>query len=244
MPDDSACCNVHGGLNIRMSSATGCTREHVAPALAERAALGARLTSICRVNVLDLDSATRSFIGNEGLQLPKRPAGHHPVGVPVADLAPLPNIFEPFHPNNPGLRVFGFGNDGLAEIVVRPRNMAALPPRESAQYLAGTAVVSGLEGCANFVAPVLKLLPAGPAIQRAVRGRGSISDAEVNAHGRSIGRRGVFVFDNDVDLPSASGPDHNGSSRLLPRQCISLIITQDQRDMNASATRKARADAR
>jgi hypothetical protein len=47
-------------------------------------------------------------------------------------------------------------------------------------------------------------------MQCAVGSRGSIPDAKVNAHRRTIGRRRVFVFDNDVDLPAVSFKNTTG----------------------------------
>ena len=231
-PDDSACRNIHGGLNVGVSSATGCTREHVTPALAKHAAGRTDLRSVSRVNVFDLDAATRSFVCHEVLELSERPAGHHPVGVLVADFTPLPNVFQPFHPDHPGLRVFGFGNDGLAEVVVRPRNVAALPSGEPAQHLAGAAIIPGLKGGANLIAAFLELLTARPGMQSSVRCGGSVADSQVNTHRWPIDGRRVLVLDDDVDLPNVSGPDYDGGGGFLSFQRLPLVFAQDHGHVN------------
>src|ERR1019366_7076425 len=133
-------------------SATGCTGEYVTPPNAQRAALGAGLAGIGGVHVFDSDSAPFGLVGNKELQLAERPAGHHPVGVLVEDLASLPDACKPFHPDYSGLCAFGFGNDGLTEVVVLPGDTSAFASTLPAQRHACAAIVSGLQRRAGLVA--------------------------------------------------------------------------------------------
>ena len=162
-PGDPACGNVQRRLNVGVRVATGGTREHVPTPDTQRAALGASLACIGGVHVFDLDSASFGFVGDEHLKLAKRPAGHHPVGVLVEDLRSPPNACEPFHPDRSGLCAFGFGDDGLTEIVIPPRDAAALTSGLPAQRLAGTPVVSGLQRARTLWRFSLNCLRASPA---------------------------------------------------------------------------------
>src|ERR1039458_6272228 len=141
-PGAPASGDIHGGIIIGVESTTGCTGEYVAAPSSQHATSGAGLAGGGRFNVFDLNTAPLGFVGHKCLKLAERPAGHHPVGVLVEDLASLSDARKPFHPDHSGLCAFGFGNDGLTEVVVLPGDTSAFASTLPAQRDAGAAIVS------------------------------------------------------------------------------------------------------
>jgi hypothetical protein len=184
---DPASGDIHGGVNVGVTLATGCTREYVAAPDTQYSAFGADLRGVGRLDVFDLDSAPLSFVGHKDLQLTERPAGHHPAGVLVKDLASLPNACKPFHADCSALCAFGFGNDGLTQIMVLPGDAAAFSSRLSPQRSPGTAVVSRLQRSPDFVAGFLEPLAVRARLQRAVGSGGGVADSQVHAHRGTTG---------------------------------------------------------
>ena len=229
-PGDPACGNVHGGLNVGVSLATGCTRENVAAPDSQSAALRAGLAGVGRINVFGLDSAPLGFVGDKRLKLAERPARHHPVGVLVSNLASFPNAREPLHPDRSGLCAFGFGHDGLTEVVVFPSDAPAFTSGLSAQRLMGTPVVSGLQRRADLMPLFLELPARRSRVQGAVRGGSRVADTEIHTHGRAASRPSVRDGACGEQIPMSAAKDEITFSALR-RQQRALSIAADERDV-------------
>ena len=125
---DPASGDIHGGVDVAVNGATGCTQEHVTAPLAQHPACGAGLASEGRIDVFNLDSGTSGFVSDELLKLAERPSSHHAVRVLVPDFGSPPNSCKPFHADYSALCAFGFGDDPFTQFMVFPGDTAALAP--------------------------------------------------------------------------------------------------------------------
>ena len=214
---------------------TGCTGEAITLTKTRLTTTRAVLTSPVGILPIDSEPYAPSLVGREVLQLAKGPSRHQAIQVGIADLRALPDVRQALEVNHPVSVGQGFRYELLAEVMVLPSNPPELIAREPFQEPLGSARAFGLETGANLHPVLFKRLPCRAIMQGAMRGDCRISDPEIDTHGWTLPHVSIGIFDHDMDIPAVPLLDHRGGGWLLAAQRITLVGTQQQRDMDATA---------
>lgn len=195
----------------------------------------ASLRSHRRVDKLRGDALASGLVGDKSLEFSERPTSYHPVEM----LVPCPDAgtdaFEVFHADRFASVLDRFHNDDFAQVVVLPGNPSSLFSRQPFQDAPCARSAFGLKRRTYSPEFFFDCLDISSAELLAVGQRGDVANAEINAEGGSGFGNFVGVLDDDVDEPLMALFDDRCSSRTLPNESVSLKLSEDKRDMNATA---------
>src|SRR6266699_2918023 len=186
-------------VQVGMRPETTRTLETRPDPLTQRAARGACLARIGRIDVFHQDAARARFVLDEGLQLPKRPAVQSGADT-LAGRYAIADVGQVLHYDSGSADPLGLQHDSLARFVVDVRNASPFLAGDLPELLPRTLAAVGLKTTTQgkvVVAPMAQSLPA-PDLARA--GCGKSGFPHIKALHRTAGDRfRVGGFDDEVE---------------------------------------------
>ena len=142
---------------------------------------------------------------------------------------PPPNALEFFKDNRP-LRAFGFGNDPLADVMIRVFLKAALTPRKSFQMAFGRLRSDLLKRLTAACIPLAAMLDMLARKCFSIAVSREIDDAEINPkEAFSINRFRRLDFASNEQIPLATNQSKIGFAALCSKQ-LALALATDERN--------------
>jgi hypothetical protein len=184
---------------------------------------------------------TRQFrlVGQEGTQLRKRPIAVLGSLLFASNPSPLANMCQVFQRNSL-LRVCGFGNDTLAQNVVRVFLKTALFARQAAQVTFGGQRATGLQSGTQCLLALSDALNRFAGMDLTVAISGNVRDAHVNAK-PPFGIGGIWLVNvaSLVDIKLAL-PENQVSFALRGRKQTALVFAHNKGDFQTTINRPDR----
>lgn len=221
--------NVLGRIHVRVQPCSARAGEAVLLPLSDGPAYRARLAGICGVDIGHAQSNAFSLIGNEVLELPKRPAVQSGpdslTGLEVGS-----DMRQILHADFAGPNAQRLRNDGLAGFVVHMGHVPTLVPGDSLELALGCAATVGLETTAMGKVAVT-LVPQLPAAEYLATTRGGeIVFPDIHTQYTTIGdREDLGEFQYEVKIPMAFSVHQLRFLGATRGQQVGLVLAADER---------------
>lgn len=227
-------CDVQRRRQVGVHPTAGRTDEKVLFANTTETAMRAGLGCVGGIDVFDSQSLSFGLVLNERLELTKRPAGHHPVHVAVADSGSLADVLQQFHADRTAVCLDRFSYQSLTQNVILVSYSPILVSRETAKDGLRSTGAFALQTCSDTCAVFLELSSSLSIMQSPGRSGGCVTDSHVNPERESATRRFFGIGYDDVDIPVFPLTNNCSRSGSLSDKSLSLELSEKERDVYAS----------
>ena len=188
----------------------------------------ARLTRVCRINVIDTDPHGLGLVGNKVLQLPPRPPVES-CSHPFPRLDPVTDMGQVLKTNFTGTTRYGLCHNSLGNAVVHMRNVTTLFTRDTPELLLRALGTVGLE-TTPMRQELVPIVPQFSTIKDPSTGsRSDLVLTHIHSKHHTTSTRGnVRYIKNQIEIPLALFTNQLClSSRALVKEIL-LMDTHDK----------------
>lgn len=229
--------NIAGCVNIRVQPGSARTGEAMLNPFSDFPTHTARLAGVCGADIRHHETSASSLVGYKVLQLSEGPtmqaSAYPPSGPDVVS-----DVGQVFESNLSSPRTDRLNNDSFADFMVDVLYVPLFAPRDSAELTLSCSTTVGLETTTVGKMNVALMAQGTTTKHLASAGSGDVVFSDINTHGSACQRRSIWDIKHQIKVPNSFTNDDARFFRDTRSEQVSLMVSADERDNDASVQRE------